>query len=86
MNQLSKLSDTIQKDRSLLLNDNIEFLKNELKSKDEMIKSLIETQTSVLQTVKNSKANPTTTQDEIRKIVKVLKKIQTSIKILERKH
>ena len=59
--------DTIQKDRSLLLNVNIEFLKNELKSKDEMIKSLIETQTLVLETVKNSKANPTITQDEIGK-------------------
>ena len=59
--------DTIQKDRSLLLNMNIEFLKNELKSKDEMIKSLIETQTLVLETVKNSKANPTITQDEIGK-------------------
>ena len=52
MNQLSKLFDTIQKDHSLLLNENIEFLKNELKPKDEMIKSLIETGTLVLQTVK----------------------------------
>ena len=42
-------------------------MKNELKSKDEMIKSLIETQTLVLETVKNSKANPTMTQDEIGK-------------------
>ena len=64
MNQLSKMFDTIQKDRSLLLNENIEFLKNELKSKDEMIKSLTETQTLVLDKVKNSKANPTITQDE----------------------
>ena len=45
MNQLSNMFDTIRKDRSLLLNENIEFLKNELKSKDEMVKSLIETQT-----------------------------------------
>ena len=59
--------DTIQKDCSLLLNENIEFLKYELKSKDEMIKSLIETQTLVLETVKNSKANPRITQDEIGK-------------------
>ena len=64
MNQLSKMFDTIQKDRSLLLNENIEFLKNELKSKDEMIKSLIETQTLVLETVKNSKANPAITSVE----------------------
>ena len=86
MNQLSKMFDTIQKDRSLLLNENIEFLKNELKSKDEMIKSLIETQTLVLETVKNSKANPRITQDEIGKNCKVLKKTQTSINNLERKH
>ena len=57
MNQLSKMFDTIQKDRSLLLNENIEFLKNELKSEDEMIKSLMETQNLVLETVKNSIAN-----------------------------
>ena len=86
MNQLSKLFDTIQKDHSLLLNENIEFLKNELKPKDEMIKSLIETQTLVLETVKNSKANPKIAQDEIEKSVKVLKKTQTSIKMSERKH
>ena len=60
-NQLSKMFDTIKKDHSLLLNENIEFLKSELKSKDEMIKSLIETQTLVLETLKNSKANPTIT-------------------------
>ena len=64
MNQPSKMFDTIQKDRSLLLNENIEFLKNELKSKDEMINSLIETQTLVLETVKNSKANPAITSVE----------------------
>ena len=51
-----------------------------------MIKSLIETQTLVFETIKNSKANQTITQDEIGKIVKVLKKTQTSIKISERKH
>ena len=67
MNQLSKMFDIIKKDRSLVLNGIIEFLKNKLKSKDEMIKSLIETQTLVLETVKNSKANPTITQDEIGK-------------------
>ena len=54
INQLSKMFDTIQKDRSLLLNENINFLKNKLKSKYEMIKSLIDHQTLVLETVKNS--------------------------------
>ena len=78
--------NTTQKDRSLLVNEDIEILKNELKSKDEMIKSLIATQTLVLETGINSKANPTITQDEIRKIVNVLKKTQTNIKISERKH
>ena len=58
---------------SLLLNENIEFLKNELKSKDEMIKSLIKIQTLVLETVKNSKANPTITEDEIGKNCKSVK-------------
>ena len=64
MKQLSKMFETIQKDRSFLLNENIELLKNELKSKDEMIKSLIETQTLVLEAVKNYKANLTITQEE----------------------
>ena len=77
--------DTIQKDRSLLLNENIEFLKNELKSKDEMIKSLIETQTLVLETVKNSKANPTITQDKIRKNRKSVEENPNKHKNVEKK-
>ena len=44
----------VRKDRTLLLNENIEFLKKKLKYKDEITKSLIETQTIVLETVKNS--------------------------------
>ena len=85
MNQLSKMFDTIQKDRSLQLNENIEFLKNELKSKDEMIKSLIETQTLVLETVKNSKANPTITQDEIGKNRKSVEENPNKHKNFEKK-
>ena len=38
VNQLSKMSDIFKKEHSLLLNENIELLKNEFKSKDEMIK------------------------------------------------
>ena len=38
----------MQKDHTLLLRDNTEFLKNELKSKGETIKSLIDTQTLIL--------------------------------------
>ena len=67
MNQLLKMFDTIQKECSLLLNENIQLLKNKLKSKDEMIKSLVETQILVSETVKSFKANPTITQDEIGK-------------------
>ena len=56
MNELSKIFDTIQKGRSVLLNENIEFLKNELKSKDKMIKSLIETQLKQLHKTKYGKS------------------------------
>ena len=86
MNQLSKMFDTIQKDRSLLLNENIEFLKNELKSKDEMIKSLIKAQTLVLETVENSKVNPTITQDEIGKNHKSVEENPSKHKISERNY
>ena len=48
------MSDIFKKEHSLLLNENIELLKNELKSKDEMIKPLIDTQTLVLETVKKT--------------------------------
>ena len=64
VNQLSKMSDIFRKEHSLLLNENIELLKNELKSKDEMIKSLIDAQMLVLETVKNSKASPLIKQAE----------------------
>ena len=46
VNQLSKMSDIFKNEHSRLLNEN-----NELKSKDEKIKSLIDTQTLVLETV-----------------------------------
>ena len=86
MNQLLKMFDTIQKECSLLLNENIQLLKNKLKSKDEMIKSLVETQILVLETVKSFKANPTITQDEIGKNRKSVEGTETRIKIPERKH
>ena len=38
-----------------ILQDNIEFLQNELHSKDEIIKTLMETQTAVLETLPLSK-------------------------------
>ena len=85
MNQLSKMFDTIQKDRSVLLNENIEFLKNELKSKVKMIKSLIDTQNLVLETVKNSKANPTVTQDGIGKNRKSVEENPNKHKKFEKK-
>ena len=72
VNQLSKMSDIFKKEHSLLLNGNIELLKNELKSIDEMIKSLIDTQTLVLETVKNSKASPLIIQAEKEKNHKIV--------------
>ena len=63
MNKLSKTFEIHKTNHTSILGEDIEFLKNELKSKGEMIKSLIETQTLVLETVKNSKTNPTTVQN-----------------------
>ena len=63
MNKLSKTFEIHKTNHTSILGEDIEFLKNELKSKDEMIKSLIETQILVLETVKNSKTNPTTVQN-----------------------
>ena len=60
MNKLSKTFEIHKTNHTSILG---EFLKNEHKSKDQMIKSLIETQTLVLETVKNSKTNPTTVQN-----------------------
>ena len=51
MNKLSKTFEIHKTNHISILGEDIEFLKNELKSKDEMIKSLIETQTLVLETV-----------------------------------
>ena len=84
VNQLSKMSDIFKKEHSLLLNENIELLKNELKSKDEMIKSLIDTQTLVLETVKNSKASPLITQAEKEKNHKIVEQHQKSRKMSKR--
>ena len=84
VNQLSKMSGIFKKEHSLLLNENTELLKNELISTDEMIKSLINTQTLVLETVKNSKASPLITQAKKRKIIKLLKKLQKSRKMSKR--
>ena len=85
VNQLSKMSDIFKKEHSLLLNENIEFLKNELKSKDEMIKSLIDTQTLVLETVKNSKASPLITQAEKEKDHKIVDETPKKQKNVEKK-
>ena len=64
----------------------INFLKNELKSKDEMIRSLIDTQTLVLETVKNSKANPTIAQNEIGKSCKSVEENPNKHKNFEKKN
>ena len=85
VNQLSKMSDIFKKEHSLLLNENIELLKNELKSKDEMIKSLIDTQTLVLETVKNSKASPLITQAEKEKNHKIVEETPKKQKNVKKK-
>ena len=85
VNQLSKMSDIFKKEHSLLLNENIELLKNELKSKDEMIKSLIDTQTLVFETVKNSKASPLITQAEKEKNHKIVEETPKKQKNVENK-
>ena len=85
VNQLVKMSDTFKKEHSLLLNENIELLKNELKSKDELIKSLIDTQTLVLETVKNSKASPLITQAENKKNHKIVEETPKKQKNVEKK-
>ena len=85
VNQLSKMSDIFKKEHSLLLNENIELLKNELKSKDEMIKFLIETQTLVLETVKNSKASPLITQAEKETNHKIVEETPKKQKNVEKK-
>ena len=84
VNQLSKMSDIFKKEHSLLLNENIELLKNELKSKVEMIKSLIDTQTLVLETVKNSKASPLITQAEKEKNHKIVEETPKKQKNVEK--
>ena len=79
------MSDIFKKEHSLLLNENIELLKNELKSKDEMIKSLIDTQTLVLETVKNSKASPLITQAEKEKNHKIVEETPKKQKNVKKK-
>ena len=85
VNQLSKMSDIFKKEHSLLLNENIELIKNELKSKDEMIKSFTDTQTLVLETVKNSKASLLITQAEKEKNHKIVEETPKKQKNVEKK-
>ena len=85
VNQPSKMFDVFKKEHSLLLNENVELLKNELKSKDEMIKSLVDTQTLVLETVKNSKASPLIKQAEKEKNHKIVEETPKKQKNVEKK-
>ena len=53
-NKLSRSTKEYQEKYSKSLEENIEFFKKELKSNDELIKSLVDTQTAVLDTVKTN--------------------------------
>ena len=55
----------MQKGNTLLLRENTEFLKNELKSKDEIIKSLIDTQTLILDSLKTTRINQDLVQEKV---------------------
>ena len=55
----------MQKDHTLLLRENTEFLKNELKSKNETIKSLIDTQTLILDSLKTTRINQYLVQEKV---------------------
>ena len=65
LNQILKDLEKMQKDHTLLLRENTEFLKNELKSKDEIIKCLIDTQTLSLDSLKTTRINQDLVQEKV---------------------
>ena len=65
LNQILKDLEKMQKYHTFLLRENTEFLKNELKSKDETIKSLIETQTLILDSLKTTRINQDLVQEKV---------------------
>ena len=57
MNHVLKNLEVSQNSNTGLLKENAEYLKKELNSKDELIKSLVDTQTAILETIEESKRN-----------------------------
>ena len=57
LNHVLKNLEVSQNSNTDLLKENVEHLKKELNSKDELIKSLIDTQTPILDTIGKSKRN-----------------------------
>ena len=57
LNHVLKNLEVSQNSNTDLLKENVEYLKKELNSKDELIKSLADTQTAILETIGKSKRN-----------------------------
>ena len=57
LNHVLKNLEVSQNSNTDLLKENVEYLKKELNSKDELIKSLVDTQTAILETIGKSKRN-----------------------------
>ena len=55
LNHVFKNLEVSQNSNTNLLKENVEYLKKELNSKDELIKSLVDTQTTILQAIGKSK-------------------------------
>ena len=57
INHVLKNLEVSQNGNTDLLKENAEYLKKELNSKDELIKSLVDTQTAILEKIGKSKRN-----------------------------
>ena len=57
LNQVLNNLATIRNSNNDLLKENVEYLKKQLNSKDELIKFLIDTQTAILDVIGKSKRN-----------------------------
>ena len=57
LNHVLKKLEVSQNSNTDLLKQNVEYLKKELNSKDELIKSIVDTQTAILEAIGKSKRN-----------------------------
>ena len=57
LNHVFKNLEVSQNSNTNLFKENVEYLKKELNAKDELIKSLVDTQTAILETIGKSKRN-----------------------------